>query len=264
VNTFFNEKRNRAFGVGATITGLGPIFLPQLITILLGIYGSQGTTLIIGGIAMNILAAALLLRPVKWHKKVVDEVSQAEKDSLYKPTFSITQGTNSRETLSEDENEYLETCPIYHDVDSQSIYGFDVIQKPLQKSSEVLWKDRKTNQAISSHSHPCFILVSYKFQPPKSSTAENSSSVQNVRQRSGSADFSAASEDSSLKKKRWFESDSIASINLESSLKLFHEEERPMSRVSSRHKMFDNEKRFLSRKASLLKMNLSSRRNTVG
>lgn len=42
--------------------------------------------------------------------------------------------------MSDNEDEYLETCPIYHDVDSQSIYGFDVIQR---SSDEILWKDCK-------------------------------------------------------------------------------------------------------------------------
>lgn len=116
---------------------------------------------------MNILVAALVLQPVKWHQKTPLD---AETDSLYKPQPSVsgwvienftlkitssrrlkcwkifrtstqTRATNSIETLSDDEDEYLETCPIYHDVDSQSIYGFDIIQNPLRKSDEVLWKD---------------------------------------------------------------------------------------------------------------------------
>jgi hypothetical protein len=109
--------------------------------------------------------------------------------------------------------------------------------------------------------------VDYKFQLPGPVAIVKTQSVQNIRQRSGSADYSAVNEREEfthVRKKRWFESDSITSINLESSLKLFHEDERPMPRVSSRHKMFDGERGFLSRKASLMKMNLSSRRNTVG
>lgn len=109
--------------------------------------------------------------------------------------------------------------------------------------------------------------MDYKFKLPKAVPIKKTQSVQNVRQRSGSADFTAANElvtCNEVRKKRWFESDSIASINLASSLKLFHEDERPISRVSSRHKMFEGEKGFLSRKASLMKMNLSLRRNTVG
>lgn len=111
--------------------------------------------------------------------------------------------------------------------------------------------------------------MDYKFQLPAKAepTIVKTKSIQNVRQRSGSADYTAVNDVeqfTNIRKKRWFESDSVASINLESSLKLFHEDERPMSRVSSRHKMFDGEKGFLSRKASLMKMNLSMRRNTVG
>lgn len=91
MNTFFNQRRNKAFGIGATITGLGPIFLPQLVTVLLGYYGAQGCVLVIGGIALNIIAAALLLQPVKWHQKKSSEVcSLEEKDSLYKPQPSIS------------------------------------------------------------------------------------------------------------------------------------------------------------------------------
>lgn len=91
MNTYFNNRRCKAFGIGATITGLGPIFLPQLITLLLGIYGSQGCVLIIGGFAMNIVAAALLLQPVKWHQKKSPEPSSIdERDSLYKPQPSIS------------------------------------------------------------------------------------------------------------------------------------------------------------------------------
>jgi hypothetical protein len=49
MNTYFNQKRNKAFGIGIGITGIGPIFFPQLITVLLSFYGAQGCVLIIGG-----------------------------------------------------------------------------------------------------------------------------------------------------------------------------------------------------------------------
>lgn len=56
---------------------------------------------------------------------------------------SQNQPTNSWEVISEDENEYLETCPIFHDIDTQSIYGFDITTQPLRKSDETLWSDCK-------------------------------------------------------------------------------------------------------------------------
>jgi hypothetical protein len=44
---------------------------------------------------MNILAAALLLQPVEWHQKTVqDGASLAEKDSLYKPQPSVSGWVN--------------------------------------------------------------------------------------------------------------------------------------------------------------------------
>lgn len=55
----------------------------------------------------------------------------------------MSHDTHSFKTMSDDEDEYLETCPIYHDVDTQSIYGFDIIPHPRTKSEEILWKDRE-------------------------------------------------------------------------------------------------------------------------
>ncbi|CAG5077919.1 Similar to SLC16A9: Monocarboxylate transporter 9 (Gallus gallus) [Cotesia congregata] len=69
LNTYFLEKRGRAMGLAMTITGFGPILMPQLISLLLYIYSAQGTIIILGGITMHTLVAALLLQPVKWHAK---------------------------------------------------------------------------------------------------------------------------------------------------------------------------------------------------
>lgn len=115
----------------------GPILLPHLITLLLKSYGTQGCVLIIGGLSMNIIVAALLLKPLKPEE---NQPSSIEESSLYKPTPSIS---IRNEPNSDDDDEYIETCPIYHDVDTQSIYGVDVYLHPLTKSDEILWKDCK-------------------------------------------------------------------------------------------------------------------------
>lgn len=62
--------------------------------------------------------------------------------------------------------------------------------------------------------------------------------------------------------KRWFESGSAASVHLESSLKLFHENERPHvdKKSHSRLNIF-HDKGFLGRRASFMRLNI--RRNTV-
>lgn len=40
-NTYFTKKRGRAVGMAMTLTGLGPIFMPQVSSFLLSVYGVQ-------------------------------------------------------------------------------------------------------------------------------------------------------------------------------------------------------------------------------
>lgn len=86
-----------------------------------------------------------------------------------------------------------------------------------------------------------------------------------VRRRSGSVDICGDGDFiQPTSDKRWFESGSVASINLGSSMKIFNEDERMANfkRSHSRMRIFD-EKSFLGRRASMIKMSLLGRRNTV-
>ncbi|XP_076224013.1 monocarboxylate transporter 9-like isoform X2 [Nomia melanderi] len=65
MNTYFRKKRNMAMGCSVTLTGLGPILMPLLITKLLENYATTGTLIIISGIAMHALIGASLLKPFK-------------------------------------------------------------------------------------------------------------------------------------------------------------------------------------------------------
>lgn len=79
LNTYFVEKKGKAVGYAMTITGLGPILMPQLITLLSKHYSVQGSTLILGSITAHCFVAALLLQPVKWHlKNVVKDEEKLE------------------------------------------------------------------------------------------------------------------------------------------------------------------------------------------
>jgi MFS family permease len=69
INTYFRERRSKAVGFGMTAMGLGPVFMPLVISKLMAIYGVTGTALILGGLSLHSLVAALLLQPVKWHMK---------------------------------------------------------------------------------------------------------------------------------------------------------------------------------------------------
>ncbi|KAH8237659.1 hypothetical protein KR038_004783 [Drosophila bunnanda] len=69
INTYFQKKRRRAAGFSWTITGLGPIFLPHLVTFMLTIYGVQGTTLLFAAISLHAFVCALIYQPVRYHVK---------------------------------------------------------------------------------------------------------------------------------------------------------------------------------------------------
>lgn len=69
VNTYFRNRRRRATGFTWTITGLGPIIFPHVSTILLVLYGAQGTILIFAAVSLNAFVCALTLQPVLWHSK---------------------------------------------------------------------------------------------------------------------------------------------------------------------------------------------------
>jgi membrane-anchored protein YejM (alkaline phosphatase superfamily) len=106
--------------------------------------------------------------------------------------------------------------------------------------------------------------VDYKFQPKliKRTLSEGqiqlktlNDSVELVTSNDGE-DFYPANT------KRWFESGSSASVHLESSLKLFHENEKPGNVRKSHSKLnIFHDKGFLGRRASFMRLNI--RRNTV-
>ncbi|XP_014361817.2 monocarboxylate transporter 9 [Papilio machaon] len=84
INSFFREKRGRAIGVGMSITGLGTILMPMLMSALMYSYGWRYAVLILGGLCLHSLSAALLLRPAKWYlikPPVLEEMKPLNKEN---------------------------------------------------------------------------------------------------------------------------------------------------------------------------------------
>lgn len=77
INSFFKEKRGRAIGVGMSITGLGAIYMPLVMSVLMYAYGWRYAVLILGATSLHSLLAACLLRPAKWYLK---EPPQSEEE----------------------------------------------------------------------------------------------------------------------------------------------------------------------------------------
>uniref|UniRef100_A0A1B0CVT5 Major facilitator superfamily (MFS) profile domain-containing protein n=2 Tax=Lutzomyia longipalpis TaxID=7200 RepID=A0A1B0CVT5_LUTLO len=69
LNTYFKEKRRMATSFSWTVTALGPIVLPHLITFTLKEYGVQGSVLIFAGIACHTFATASIFQPAQWHSR---------------------------------------------------------------------------------------------------------------------------------------------------------------------------------------------------
>ncbi|KPJ01864.1 Monocarboxylate transporter 9 [Papilio xuthus] len=84
INSYFKEKRGRAIGVGMSITGLGTILMPMLMSALMYSYGWRYAVLILGGLCLHSFSAALLLRPAKWYLKeppVLEEMKPLNKEN---------------------------------------------------------------------------------------------------------------------------------------------------------------------------------------
>ncbi|XP_033229554.1 monocarboxylate transporter 12-like [Belonocnema kinseyi] len=80
LNSFFVKRRGQALGFSMAGTSLGMMLMPQVVQILLRIYGFRGTTLLIGGISLHSLAGACLLSPVPL-KRVEEKIAKSLESS---------------------------------------------------------------------------------------------------------------------------------------------------------------------------------------
>nr|CAI5818960.1 unnamed protein product [Callosobruchus analis] len=110
INTYFKEKRDRAVSLSMTISGLGPIVMPQVINQLMEEYSSEGVTLILAGICTHSFVAACLLQPVTHHQRkiVLQEMQAMKKPDLTTDGKSCVDFTLDDEAFEEDE--------VYHTV----------------------------------------------------------------------------------------------------------------------------------------------------
>ncbi|XP_044734933.1 monocarboxylate transporter 12-B-like [Chrysoperla carnea] len=90
VNTYFSKRRGRAVGMAMAGTGLGQMLMPHVVRILLDEYGYRGTTLIIGGLALNGVVGSSLFQPINWHMKTIDEHVLLLKDNEKIVNFSTS------------------------------------------------------------------------------------------------------------------------------------------------------------------------------
>ncbi|XP_065165144.1 monocarboxylate transporter 9 [Atheta coriaria] len=96
VTSYFVRYRGLANGLCISGSAIGSIILPPLLRVLLEIYDYRGAVLLMGGITLNVLAAALLYHPVEDHMKRVprdekdNEIEEDPEEEPLKPKFMIT------------------------------------------------------------------------------------------------------------------------------------------------------------------------------
>ncbi|XP_061381756.1 monocarboxylate transporter 13 isoform X2 [Danaus plexippus] len=110
VTSYFVRLRGLANGICMSGSAFGSIILPPILRILLETYGYKGAVLILGGIMLNVWAAALLFQPVEEH--MVKKYKEAEDDGPQLEPFieeepdEITE--NPKLTLTPDQDEKLQ------------------------------------------------------------------------------------------------------------------------------------------------------------
>ncbi|XP_038220363.1 uncharacterized protein LOC119838485 [Zerene cesonia] len=106
VTSYFVRLRGLANGICMSGSAFGSIILPPVLRYLLETYGYKGAVLILGGIMLNVWAAALLFQPVEEHmvkkfKEPVDDEEGPQDDILFEEeepieTYNMTSVQNGQ------------------------------------------------------------------------------------------------------------------------------------------------------------------------
>lgn len=171
-NSYFTTKRGRAVGMAITITGLGPIIMPQVASFLLSFYGVQGTVLILGAYSFHSMIGAMLLQPIKWHMKNVPICLETITKESPKVLTNVNDKQDTPNHCEEDEtnlqssilalNNYQRKrkttiSSIDHDVEVKSIYGFDMpLTRQISTDGTILYDsnyDTEINGASKMNLH---------------------------------------------------------------------------------------------------------------
>lgn len=267
LNSFFRVNLNKASGIAMTLAGIGPIVYPPLITMLLHVYGVRGCMLIIGAIALHMLLAATLLQPLKWHLKKdlttcelpfkdfpnfpailpnvstflsIGKYSDSSCESfninlltkrkllqnfllqqifiwkLFQCSISVVPNSGPRLPFASANDlgfdQKSARFELSHDIDTQSIYGFDQIihRQPFNKllDQEAISRNfsKRTLCPIPQHEELGLISHTVDVSEPQIQIG---------------------------KPLRWFESGSVGSVHLGSSLEIFKE---PISTVPTNNR----------------------------
>lgn len=75
ISNFFQKWKSTAVGLAYGGFALSQLVFPMLIALMHSMYGHWGTQILLGVAALNIVASALLLHPLRWHSNKKEEGS---------------------------------------------------------------------------------------------------------------------------------------------------------------------------------------------
>lgn len=234
LNQYFNLRRNYAIGIGMTLTGLGPIFYPPLIAVLLHHYGTAGCVLILSALCAHIVLAALLLQPVEWHQRSAND---GDSDVEMRDLNTETETQQQYPVSTDDSSATAAQLSADHQVDAQSIYGADQIslipasatghRQPASYYSAIsavatsTIESSNTKANIDDTPTPLKPTLAARRHAPHFER-----SISHVLARPPSVETPGRTPRSPVIRKpflRWFESGSVASVHLASSVDVFGE-----------------------------------------
>ncbi|XP_075154457.1 uncharacterized protein LOC142228052 [Haematobia irritans] len=150
INTYFKKKRRKAAGFSWTITGIGPIVLPHLVTFLISVYGVQGTVFIFAALSLHAFMSALIYQPVQKH------VSRSSNEST-KPTAVLEENSQHLcqycEMQLQKQKGIFSSQYLYQD-DDEDKPGFEIIEPGtpmLSRANDGWFGSRKSLASVNPH-----------------------------------------------------------------------------------------------------------------
>jgi hypothetical protein len=119
VGFYFRRRRSLANSICKCGIGVGAVAFPPLIPLFLQHFGLRGSLLLVGGICLNMLVAAMLLRPVSFYQKQKKRAENSEqigsdgrKDATKTEKDELLQKTEERADKEANEGGEEEKCEL--------------------------------------------------------------------------------------------------------------------------------------------------------
>ncbi|XP_038208362.1 monocarboxylate transporter 12-B-like [Zerene cesonia] len=90
INSYFKLKKSIAVGIAMAGTGIGQTVMPHVVRYLLDKYGFLGACLLLSGLSLHGICGTLLIQPVEWHLKKVEEEVVIDEKSLFENKCNAT------------------------------------------------------------------------------------------------------------------------------------------------------------------------------